>query len=374
MSSKRCIQPFHRFIFPPQGINTELGAHHFITAMLVHGGVLVAQWPYHALPTLESWHVKLGRAAAVHSKICCCCRGGLFAPSSPARLDNRYQARHIPSSPRASAVEDQVAAPTVTLQQPVAGLNTRSDSKSQHLRNAKPQMPRSAPSRSKAKGAKQKRQKPLLPKLILPSQSSYTTGTIAIQQIITRLQSSLQELDATICHRALQELEAAAGKVSEEDLLAASSSTAHRYLFQQATKNDQLKSIPVSSAAGSSSFALTPQDKSNVSSTTDNVHQQPVPDPQLLHTMLISHLKGYDVLQRADLLWRGYRSNILELFLAKRHENWAQDFVFKQQPILPENVYIAFITLCSEHNSLKTLNAVLEVHCLQDPSSWSCRH
>ncbi len=345
--------------------------------MLVHGGVLVAQWPYYTLPTLESWHVKLGRAAAVHSKICSCCRGGMFAPSSHARFDNRHQARHISSSPRASAVEDQVAAPTVTPQQPVTGLDTPSDSKSQHLSNAKPQMPRSAPSRSKAKFAKQKRQKALLPKLILPSQSSYTAGTIAIQQIITRLQSSLQELDATSCHRALQELEAAAGKVSEEDLLAASSSTAHQYLFQQATKSDQLKSIFVSSAAGSSSSALTPQDKSTVSNITDNVHQQPVPDPQLLHTMLISHLEGYDVLQRADLLWRGYRSNILKLFLAKRHEDWAQDFVFKQQPNLPENVYITLITLCSEHNSLKTLNAVLEVYCLlsvQHPCSWSCRH
>ncbi len=345
--------------------------------MLVHGGPVVAQRPYYTLPTLESWHVKLGRAAAAHSKICSCCRGGFFAPSSHARLDNRHQVRHISSSPRASAVEDQVTAPTVTLPQPVTGLKTRSDSKSQRLRNAKPQMPKSAPSRSKAKVAKQRRQKPLLPKLILPSQSSYTSGTIAIKQIIARLQSSLQELDATSCHRALQELEAAAGKVSEEDLLAASSSTAHQYLFQQATKNDQLKSIPVSSAAGSSSFALTPQDKSTVSNITDNVHQQPVPDPQLLHTMLISHLEGYDVLQRADLLWRGYRSNILELFLANRHEDWAQDVVFKQQPNLPENVYITFITLCSEHNSLKTLNAVLEVYRLlsvQHSCSWSCRH
>ena len=238
-------------------------------------------------------------------------------------------------------------------------------------------MPRSAPPRSKAKSAKQKRQKPLLPKLILPSQSSHSTGAIAIKQIITRLQSSLQELDATSCHRALQELESAAGKVSEEDLLAASSSTVHQYLFQQATKNDQLKSIPVSSAAESSSPALTPQDKSTVANITDNVHQQPVPNSQLLHTMLISHLEGYDMLQRADLLWRGYRSNILELFLAKRHEDWAQDFVLKQQPNLPENVYITLITLCSEHNSLKTLNAVLEVYCLlsdQHPCSWSCRH
>lgn len=329
--------------------------------MLVHGGVLLAQWPYHTLPTLESWHVKLGRAAAVHSKICSCCRSGVFAPSSHARLDNWHQARQISPSPRASAVEDQVAAPTVTLPQPVTGLDTYSDSKSQQLRNAKPQMPRSAPSRYKAKGAKQKRPKPLLPKLILPSQSSYTTGTVAIQQIITRLQSSLQELDATACHRALQELEAAAGKVSEDDLLAASSSTAHQYLFQQATKNDQLKGIPVSSAAGSTSFVLTPQDKSTVSNITHNVHQQPVPDPQLLHTMLISHLEGFDVLQRADLLWRGYRSNILKLFLAKRHEDWAQEFVFKQQPNLPENVYITLLNLCSEHNSFKTLNAVLEV-------------
>ncbi|KAA6419381.1 MAG: hypothetical protein FRX49_10640, partial [Trebouxia sp. A1-2] len=224
-------------------------------------------------------------------------------------------------------------------------------------------MPRSAPSRSKAKFAKHKRQKPLLPKLILPSQSTYTAGTIAIQQIITRLQSSLQELDATSCHKTLQDLQAAAGKVSEADLLAASSSTAHQYLLQQATKSDQLKSIPVSSAAGSSFSALAPQDKSTVSNITDNVHQQPVPDPQLLHTMLISHLEGYDVLQRANLLWRGCRSNILELFLAKRHEDWAQDFVIKQQPNLPEKVYITLITLCSEHNSLKTLNAVLEAQC-----------
>ncbi|KAL0036148.1 hypothetical protein WJX79_005812 [Trebouxia sp. C0005] len=55
--------------------------------------------------------------------------------------------------------------------------------------------------------------------------------------------------------------------------------------------------------------------------------------------------------------------NILELFLAKRHEDWAQDFVIKQQPNLPEKVYITLITLCSEHNSLKTLNAVLEAQC-----------
>ncbi|KAL0019221.1 hypothetical protein WJX77_010459 [Trebouxia sp. C0004] len=278
--------------------------------MLVHGEVLAAQWPYHALPTLESWQVKLGRAAAVHSKICTCCRGCLFAPSSHARLDSRHQARHISSSLRASAVEDHVAASTVTVQQLVTGLDTLSDGKSQQLRNAKPQVPRPAPSSSK-----------------------------------------------------YQELEAAAGKVSEEDLLAASSSTAHRYLFQQATKNDQLKSIPKETAAGSSPFALTPQDISTVSNITDNVPQQPVPDPQLLHTILISHLKGYDVLQRADLLWRGYRSSILELFLAKRHEDWAQDFVFKQQPNLPENVYLTLITLCSEHNSLKTLNAVLEAQC-----------
>ncbi len=348
---------------PHTALSTSLSAP-LITAMLVHGGSFVAQWPYHSLPTLECWQVKLGRAAAAHSKICSCCRGGVFAPSSHARLDNRHQARHLSSSPGASAVDDQVAVPTVTLPQPVTGLDTCSDSKSQHFRNAKPQMPKAAPSTPKTKVAKQRRQKPLLPKLILSSQSSYTSGTIAIKQIIARLQSSLQELDATSCHRALQELEAAAGKVSEEDLLAASSSTAHQYLFQQATKNDQPKSIPVSSAAESSSSALTPQDKPTVSYITHSVHQQPVPDPQQLHTMLISHLEGYDVLQRADLLWRAYRSSVLELFLAKRHEDWAQDFVFKQQPKLPENVYITLITLCSEHNSLKTLNAVLEVHCL----------
>ena len=343
--------------------------------MLAHGGALVDQWPYYAMPALESWQAKLGRAAAVHGKICSCCRRSLFAPSSHARLDSRHQARHISSSPRASAVEEHVTAPTVT--QPVTGVDTPSDSKSQHWSNAKPQMPRSAPSRSKAKFAKHKRQKPLLPKLILPSQSTYTAGTIAIQQIITRLQSSLQELDATSCHKTLQDLQAAAGKVSEADLLAASSSTAHQYLLQQATKSDQLKSIPVSSAAGSSFSALAPQDKSTVSNITDNVHQQPVPDPQLLHTMLISHLEGYDVLQRANLLWRGCRSNILELFLAKRHEDWAQDFVIKQQPNLPEKVYITLITLCSEHNSLKTLNAVLEVYCLLSvryPCSSSCKH
>lgn len=336
-------------------------------------------------PVVEGWQVRLGRAAAVHSRICRCCRSGLHRPSAHARPDVDHQPRHFTSVFNASAVDDPVTVPDITLQQPTEGVGVSPAQNTPHQQSeTKRQTPKSALSGATqlhqgkvraASAAKHKHKKPQLPAVVLPSQASAAPGTAAIQQIVLKLNTSLQDRDATSCHQALQSLASALAEASAEELLAASSQPAQRHLLGQVIQGTQQNSTLAATLA-----TMTPADstagnkKSTGNSDMANIHQLYAADPQLLHATLTTHLQGFDALQRADLLLRSKYHNITELFLMQKHDKWAQEFILKLPPQLPENVYIILITVCTEHRSLTTLNAVLEVGRLcQSVHLFSCR-
>lgn len=336
-------------------------------------------------PVVEGWQVRLGRAAAVHSRFCRCCRSGLHTPSSHARSDVDHQPRHLISVFNASTVDDPVTISDVTLQQPSKGVEVGPGYTTPHQQSeTKRQKPISALSGATqlhqgkvraASAAKHKHKKPLAPTVVLPSQASASPGTAAIQQIVSKLNTSLQDRDATSCHQALQSLASALAEASAEELLAASSQPAQRHLLAQVIQSAQPNSALAATLATPPPADSTAGNNQSIgTSDMANSYQLYAADPQLLHATLTTHLQGFDALQRADLLLRSKYHNITELFLMQKHDKWAQEFILKMPPQLPENVYITLITVCTEHRSLTTLNAVLEVGQLcQRVHSVPCR-
>lgn len=269
---------------------------------------------------------------------------------------------------RAATAEEPVTIPVVTQQEPATGLDAENATqhqqpqpKSYHPDDRRMKNRKAAKSKA-FEAARHKRPKPLPAKLPLPSRSLKAPGTLAIQQAVTSLRTSLDEQNASSCHKALQELEAAVAGAAEEDLLAATPKAVYKLLDKQATQSGQLHSDP---AATSSSSLSAAQDDPSASASTSNSmassDQQSKSGSQQQLSTVMKHIKGLDTYQRADLFLGGLRGDIVELFLAQQHEEWAQQFTSKLPPKLPCHIYNSLILSCAQHNSLKTLNIVLEV-------------
>lgn len=304
-------------------------------------------------PSLESWQVTLGRTAGMHHRTCGCCPGGLLRVALQRTSAFRpQQPPHVAC--KSAAVDRTATAPVVKRVHSVKGADTGADTAAPHQQARQDPDKRrvSKHAKTQALSARHKQQKPLL-------HSNEAPGKVTIQQVVSKLAFSLQKQDAHTCQRALQELKAVITHTSEIDLLAVYTQDTQHALFKQAMQTAQLRAprdvdtgaAPIVLTAGSEQAYITPF-----------LEQQTVPDAEQSNAIIIEYLKTVDTQQRADLFLGCIRTKVVKLFLAQQHEAWAQEFILKLPIEIPAACYSSFVTLCIEHNSLKTLSIVLQVY------------
>lgn len=313
--------------------------------------------------SLQSFQVRITRAADVRNRCCCCSWGCLHG----SHFTNVPHVRHGQAGLlRAAAIEDiGLTSPAQTrshgpakqvkwTQQPEA-----KNSKQQHTSRQKstqrkglrgsPPHKTNSPQRSPSAGSSD-----------VSQNAPAATKETNIQLRLSQLEAASNKHDPGSCHRAVQELTLLVEGMSVDQLLADASLTAlkgwWRKLNQDAKALTSEWTPPVRTNGD--------QPVNNARPHTSSSAQSLMPDAEQLHAKLLQIAQEMQPAQRVDLFLHRYHPRLVQLWLATGHQDWAQDYIAMLPPVLPTATYNSFVASCDKHNSVKTLDVVLEV----------CRH
>ena len=184
-----------------------------------------------------------------------------------------------------------------------------------------------------------------------------------IELRLSQLEIAYKKHDPGSCHQAVQQLKLLVEGMSADHLLAGTSVTTLkawcRKLNQDAKANDSRNSAWQSSATPV--HVNGDQQLGNAKSLSTSAAPPLSPNQEQLHATLLYTAQEMQPAQRIDLFLHRYHPKLVQLWLARGHQNWAQEYIAMLPPVLPTATYNSFVASCDKYHSVKTLDVVLEV-------------
>ena len=213
-----------------------------------------------------------------------------------------------------------------------------------------------------------KQSKPGIQQHLVEGQSAKTnrralSQTAPVEQLVSKLETSLKKKDSAACHQAVQQLQLLAEDTPADQLIAGVPQSMLKAWWQKLNQSTKLRlshnlglqsNTPPSTSPAYVDGQYLPGSLSQATRLTALSGKQ-------LHAALLQLAQELKPAQRIDLFLHRHHPKLVQLWLVKGHQDWAQHYILMLPPVLPSATYNSFVASCAQHHSVKTLSTALEV-------------